>query len=45
MFNNLIPMLAAITTSIRDRTSKLDRESLSLVGREWTPPVEQEEGV
>jgi len=35
----------SLRRTIRDRTSKLDRESLSLVGREWTPPVEQDEGV
>jgi len=35
----------SLRRTIRDRTSKLDRESLSLVGKEWIPPVEQDEGV
>ena len=34
----------SLSSTITDRASRLDRASLSLVGREWTPPVEQEEG-
>lgn len=29
----------SLSTTIADRAARIDRESVSLVGREWTPPV------